>query len=482
MDGDGVICLAVDILPTEFAKEVSLSGHLFDQFLINEALDIIEAAGGSFHLVNCHVGQSAKAVSFSELEVGADDRAVLDQIIDSLTAIAKRTENDRFSNQDSSKISLTLGKVEENGTVKELGSKRKAEVLILGAGRVCQPAAVMLSSFGRPSSSEWYKTLLEDDFECQTEVEVTVGSLYLKDAEQIVEGIPNVTGIQLDVMDHEGLCKYISQVDVVISLLPPSCHIIVANACIELKKHLVTASYVDSSLSMLDDKAKEAGITILGEMGLDPGIGFSEIMGTLSRIGLFNDEAHSLLTDVQRPTFREFLFELLKVVSADLDGPLIGENDIIERILTQGHCKDSRTAKKTAKTIIFLGLLEQTEIPAFCKSAFDVARFRMEERLSYTSSEKDMVLLHHEVEIEYPDSQKTEKHRATLLEFGKTVNGNATTAMALTVGIPAAVGALLLLTNKIQTRGVLRPIEPEVYTPALDIIEAYGIKLIEETE
>lgn len=41
----------------------------------------------------------------------------------------------------------------------------------------------------------------------------------------------------------------------------------------QLKRHLVTASYVDSSMTMLDDKAKEAGITILGEMGLDPGIG-----------------------------------------------------------------------------------------------------------------------------------------------------------------------------------------------------------------
>ncbi|CAJ1940611.1 unnamed protein product [Sphenostylis stenocarpa] len=205
-------------------------------------------------------------------------------------------------------------------------------------------------------------------------------------------------------------------------------------------------------------------------------------MGTLSRIGLFNNEAHSLLTDEQRPTFRKFLFELLKVASEDQDASLIGENDITERILTQGHCKEERTARKTAKTIIFLGLLEQTEIPASCKSSFDVVRFRMEERLSYSSTEKDMVLLHHEVEIEYPDTQNTEKHRATLLEFGRTVNGNTTTAMALTVGIPAAVGALLLLTNKIQTRGVLRPIEPEVYTPALDIIEAYGIKLIEKTE
>lgn len=43
----------------------------------------------------------------------------------------------------------------------------------------------------------------------------------------------------------------------------------------QLKKHLVTASYVDESMSMLDQKAKSAGITILGEMGLDPGIGNS---------------------------------------------------------------------------------------------------------------------------------------------------------------------------------------------------------------
>ncbi|CAJ1940610.1 unnamed protein product [Sphenostylis stenocarpa] len=371
MDGNGVICLAVDILPTEFAKEasqhfgnilsqfvvnlasatditklpahlrraciahrgvltslydyiprmrssdseeasensenslsnkrkynisVSLSGHLFDQFLINEALDIIEAAGGTFHLVNCHVGQSAKAVSFSELEVGADDRSVLDQIIDSLTAIAKPTENDRFSNQDSSKISLKLGKVEENGIEMESDSKKKAAVLILGAGRVCQPAAEMLSSFGRPSSSEWYKTLFEDDFECQTDLEVTVGSLYLKDAEQIVEGIPNVNGIQLDVMDQESMCKYISQVDVVISLLPPSCHIIVANACIKLKKHLVTASYVDSSMSMLDDKAKDAGITILGEMGLDPGIDHMMAMKMINQAHLRNGKVKSFIS------------------------------------------------------------------------------------------------------------------------------------------------------------------------------------------
>jgi alpha-aminoadipic semialdehyde synthase len=94
-----------------------------------------------------------------------------------------------------------------------------------------------------------------------------------------------------------------------------------------------------------------------------------------------------------------------------------------------------------------------------------------------------MVLLHHEVEVDFPgDQQHTEKHIATLLEFGKTENGNTITAMALTVGIPAAIGALLILGNKIKTRGVLRPILPEVYVPALDILQAYGFKLIEKTE
>lgn len=56
---------------------------------------------------------------------------------------------------------------------------------------------------------------------------------------------------------------------------------------------------------------------------------------------------------------------------------------------------------------------------------------------------QDMVLLHHEIEVEFPDGQPTENHAATLLEFGKTMNGKMITAMALTVGIPAAIGAMV---------------------------------------
>lgn len=40
---------------------------------------------------------------------------------------------------------------------------------------------------------------------------------------------------------------------------------------------MVTASYVDESMSNLSEAAKGAGVTILCEMGLDPGIGTSTI-------------------------------------------------------------------------------------------------------------------------------------------------------------------------------------------------------------
>uniref|UniRef100_A0A2N9ESA9 Saccharopine dehydrogenase-like C-terminal domain-containing protein n=1 Tax=Fagus sylvatica TaxID=28930 RepID=A0A2N9ESA9_FAGSY len=174
---------------------------------------------------------------------------------------------------------------------------------------------------------------------------------------------------------------------------------------------------------------------------------FGEIMGTLARIGFFNTEAHPILKGGKKPMFSTFLLELLNIKIEDVDGHLIAEKDITERIVTLGHYKEQGTAAKAAKTIIFLGFHEPREIPASCQSAFD-----------------DVVLLHHEVEIDFPDGL-SENHGATLLEFGRTKNGKTITAMALTVCIPAGIGALLLLENKIKTRGVLRPIEPEVYVP-----------------
>ncbi|MCL7045507.1 hypothetical protein MKW94_020194, partial [Papaver nudicaule] len=210
--------------------------------------------------------------------------------------------------------------------------------------------------------------------------------------------------------------------------------------------------------------------------------GFGEIMACLAKIGLFNTEPHPTLKEGKTLTFGTFLDELLKINSESTVETVKDENEMIERLITLGACKERTCAINTVKTIRFLGLHEQIEIPVSCQNAFDITCLRMEERLAYVDAEQDMVLLHHEVEIEFPDGRPTEKHQASLLEFGRIKNGKTTTAMAVTVGIPAAIGALLLLQNKIKTKGVLRPLEPEVYMPALDILEAYGFKLSEKME
>lgn len=108
---------------------------------------------------------------------------MLDQIIDSLTSIAN--PNETSGNQEKNKMSLKVGKVQESDIKKGHNSERKTAVLILGAGRVCQPAAELLASSGRFSSHQGYKACLEDDSEEQDDVQVIVGSLYLKDAEEV---------------------------------------------------------------------------------------------------------------------------------------------------------------------------------------------------------------------------------------------------------------------------------------------------------
>lgn len=67
----------------------------------------------------------------------------------------------------------------------EADTEKKASVLILGAGRVCRPAAEFLTSIGSDSPQEWLKSFRIGDLEEQTCVQVIVASLFLKDAEEV---------------------------------------------------------------------------------------------------------------------------------------------------------------------------------------------------------------------------------------------------------------------------------------------------------
>ncbi len=62
------------------------------------------------------------------------------------------------------------------------------------------------------------------------------------------------------------------KVDLAISLIPYTFHATVIKSAIRKKKNVVTTSYVSPAMLELEDKVKEAGITVMNEIGLDPGI------------------------------------------------------------------------------------------------------------------------------------------------------------------------------------------------------------------
>ncbi|CAG8722340.1 4187_t:CDS:2, partial [Acaulospora colombiana] len=86
------------------------------------------------------------------------------------------------------------------------------------------------------------------------------------------EGLPRTTPISLDVNNAQALEEAIASHDVVISLIPYTFHAQVIKAAIKGKTHVVTTSYVSPSMRELDAEAKEAGIVVMNEIGLDPGI------------------------------------------------------------------------------------------------------------------------------------------------------------------------------------------------------------------
>jgi saccharopine dehydrogenase-like NADP-dependent oxidoreductase len=80
------------------------------------------------------------------------------------------------------------------------------------------------------------------------------------------------SAISIDVQDAEQRTLNIRKADIVISLLPPSLHFLVAKDCVALKKNLLTASYLDDKMESLREEIKSNDLLFLCEMGLDPGI------------------------------------------------------------------------------------------------------------------------------------------------------------------------------------------------------------------
>jgi saccharopine dehydrogenase (NADP+, L-glutamate forming) len=127
-----------------------------------------------------------------------------------------------------------------------------SRVLLLGAGLVTRPLV---------------RYLLE-----KPGLHLTIGSRTVSKAQKLLDGHPQGKAFELLVDDHAALAKAVADHDLTISLLPYTHHVTVANLCIEHRKNMITTSYVSAAMKALDKPARDAGILILNEIGLDPGI------------------------------------------------------------------------------------------------------------------------------------------------------------------------------------------------------------------
>lgn len=122
----------------------------------------------------------------------------------------------------------------------------------------------------------------------------------------------------------------------------------------------------------------------------------------------------------------------------------------------------------------WLGLLSDDPLPPQ-RTILDVLAVRMQEKLQYAPGERDMVVLLHDFVAEYPDRQ--ERIRSWLVDFGVP---HGDTAMARTVGLPAAIATRLILQGVIRLTGVHIPVLPEIYRPVLAELEERGVRVEEQ--
>ena len=99
------------------------------------------------------------------------------------------------------------------------------------------------------------------------------------------KGAPGTIALGLNILtEAEERLALVRSADVVISLMPPALHQLIASDCLSEGRHLLTASYVDDALRAMAPQVRERNLLFLCEMGLDPGIDHMSAMSLLDRL------------------------------------------------------------------------------------------------------------------------------------------------------------------------------------------------------
>ncbi|KAJ3000998.1 hypothetical protein HDV02_000067 [Globomyces sp. JEL0801] len=421
----------------------------------------------------------------------------------------------------------------------------------------------------------------------ETVIERTLASHNMKEeALNLSQNRPRAPVVPLDVSNKESLGSLVSSHDIVVSFVPATMHPIVAEECLKYNKNLVTASYISPAMKALDNRAKAAGLTLMNEIGLDPGIDhltacqmfdhvksnngiitsfvswcgglpapevsnnplgykfswspkgvllaglnsakfkrdgkFIEIPGEqllasaidvpifkgYSFEGLPNRDSNAYidiykldnnhLETMFRGTLRYkgyselmYMFSRLGCLSTtvnnqlksgiswgDLMASMVGKNIHLGLTEKLGGNFNQNQIARLSSAISWLEMDAKDREVHPSESVLDAFCALLQEKLVYGKDERDMVAMHHEFGIKW-DNGKTETRHSTMIAYGDPTSYSA---MAKTVGYPAAIATQMILEGHIKEKGVIAPMSSAIYEPMIEKLDREGISFIESIE
>lgn len=128
-------------------------------------------------------------------------------------------------------------------------------ILVLGAGK---SSLFLIEYLLKQAESKGRKMIIAD--------------LSIELAKEKIKGFSCGEAAELKQDSHKERKELISRSDVVISMLPAFLHPMVAKDCLELGKHLFTASYESPEMRQIASEIEKKGLLFLNECGLDPGL------------------------------------------------------------------------------------------------------------------------------------------------------------------------------------------------------------------
>ncbi|MEF8848752.1 MAG: saccharopine dehydrogenase C-terminal domain-containing protein [Candidatus Thermoplasmatota archaeon] len=189
-------------------------------------------------------------------------------------------------------------------------------------------------------------------------------------------------------------------------------------------------------------------------------VGWCETMKAIAEIGWLKDKKPKNFTGESYADLTRYLLNL-----DDSDGL---EEKIAEKLGLKPY-------SAVIKRLKWLGLFSDISLPEGKNTPLDYLNILTLEKMPLEKNERDMVVMHHEFIADFSDTKKYVT--STLVNYGIP---QGDTAVARTVALPAAIAVKMILDGKIKRRGVLRPVEQDVYAPILKELEKMDIKFEEK--